>query len=120
VFRKFKDEPKNYEEMLSICAENLKNGIEYLCAKQIPIAAQEAMALLTGGMCPISLFNGKRTSDPSEEANTVDRYLDHSISQVKDAQFNTVVYELLSEGRGGNVNFDLKNSPLSAYFYLRT
>jgi hypothetical protein len=127
-------------------ARNVLLGAKYVAAKLISISFIAAVAELTGGDAPICLFMGdlpsrrgqsRRLVDalPYENSQTARResLLRHHARRTKDSfdsdneclggdersnpVCDEIIYELLAQGRRKETRFDVKQSPLAAYFY---
>lgn len=137
IFQKFRGVPTDQEWDLRTerAKQNLLIGKEYIAAKLLSISVLAAIAILTGGDAPISLFMGdlpsrnresKRLEDSLgvEEACAVDTKTNRRnsiIVPMKESacppHCNAIVYRLLTKGRTRETTFDVKQSPLAAYFY---
>jgi len=96
---------------------NLSRGREYLQAKLLAAASLEALAELSGGDAPISLFMG----DLPHSGLRTDRLEDHlpGDAPLTWKRNDETVYLLLKDGRLNEVDFDLQNSPLALFLYRR-
>ena len=118
VFRAYEGIPsaQEYEEMKTRAEANIQLGCRYLRAKLLAASLLEALAKVTGGDGPISLFMG----DLPTEGPTVrlESFLSGSPGTAA-ADLDPVVLDLLEKGRASESGFDLKHSPLAALLYRR-
>ena len=113
LFREFRGvpEPATFRQITNRSAVNIEIGRQYVGAKLIGLSFLAAVAELTGGDAPIHLFmgdlkpNSKRLEDRLVMPDTIH----------PDA--HDEVYRLLVKGRKKETCFDIRRSPLSAYFY---
>lgn len=145
IFQKFQGVPSDEEWTLRTdrAKQNLILGKQYIAAKLLSISVIAAIAELTGGDAPLSLFVGdlptrNRTSHRLEDSLLVPNHTDNdsnhnsnnvdgtsttseSLVLVKDSacpsNCNPIVYKILANGRSRDTVFDVKQSPLAAYFY---
>jgi hypothetical protein len=117
VFRQYKQTPSDQELaiMTARAAQNIDIAREYIGAKLLSIALLEALAMVTGGDAPISMFLGQFTDDGSE-AEQIEHYLP-GVRLNPTLPYNPVVLQLLELGRTSPTSFDLKNSPITAFIY---
>lgn len=117
IFHCYKGVPPDdeYRQMVKRARSNISTAREYLGVKLLAIAILEALAEITGGDAPLSLFmgglqqrgvNGKRIED----------FLP-PIAMTDSVVILTQVFKLLETGRAGETNFDMSYSPLSGYLY---
>lgn len=118
VFHRFGDEPsgEEYREYLALCTENLKTAVRYIQAKLLAAGVLEAAAELTGGDAPLVLFTGDAAAGEGGK-DCLKRHLPPL--PAPPAARNDPVYVLLAEGRTGRSGFDISNSPLALFLYLR-
>mmetsp|Transcript_14832 Transcript_14832/g.35580 ORF Transcript_14832/g.35580 Transcript_14832/m.35580 type:complete len:521 (-) Transcript_14832:1722-3284(-) len=122
---------------VSNAAHNLGVGRKYVGAKLLSLSVLSAIAELTGGDAPISLFMGDLPSRHSsisapvgqtgkaEKRKSITRSLeiegmdlDESNVELSQTQsYDDDVYEVLSKGRRSETSFDTRQSPLAANFY---
>lgn len=93
---------KNLPKLQAQAKKNLSASVQYLRAKLISIAVTEAIAVLTGGDTLLMLFS-----------------LGHGIRNSKATSNKSKVLSLLQEGTAEQTGFDLRKSPVAAYFYAR-
>jgi hypothetical protein len=117
VFQQFHGVPPDEEmnRLTNNCRRNLEVGKKYVAAKLLSISVLAAFAELTGGDAPISLFMGDLPS-----RHHVSRRLEDALPQAKTTPHegcDEVVYNILAHGRRSETAFDVRQSPLAAYFY---
>jgi hypothetical protein len=95
--------------------KNLAFASDYLGAKITSIAIIEALALETGGNCPVSMFLGDIHS-PDGKPNRVEDFLP-PVSVV--TELKSRLLHVLEQGRAQESNNDLTVSPLTAFIYRR-
>ena len=117
IFHNYKGVPKEAEfrEMVKLAYQNIATAREYLSIKLLAIAVLEALADLTGGDAPLSLFTGDVQLD-SDDPHRYDSFLPLP-DTVKKADESSVIYKLLDSGRASATNFDMRNSPLAFFMY---
>jgi len=117
IFQEFQGVPSRDE--LGLMKENARRNIEigrkYMGAKLLSASILAAFAELTGGDAPVSLFMGDLPS-----RHRVSRRLEDDLPPPPQDNLDhcdTDVYTLLAEGRRCETSFDIRKSPLAAYFY---
>ena len=115
IFGQFQGVPSDQEidRLTQNATRNLSIGRKYVGAKLLSVSVLAAFAELTGGDAPISLFMGDLPS-----RNRVSRRLEDTLPRpaaVEDCDPD--VYQILAHGRRRETTFDVKRSPLAAYFY---
>jgi hypothetical protein len=115
VFQKFAGYPEQseYDDLLRKTTANLKTAGSYLGIKMISAGVLQAIAELSGGDAPMSLFMGE--INPEDEWSQLITHL--QAPPVCPEERKDVLYKLLKHGRAGATQFDLQNSPLSLYIY---
>lgn len=118
VFRAFRGAPAaDALELLRARARaNLARGTRYLRQKLLSARLLQALANATGGDAPISLFMGDLPG--MGDSLRLQDLLPPPPDRVAEDVCSDVV-RLLVEGRKKESGFDLRNSPLAAYLYLR-
>jgi hypothetical protein len=117
VFHTYKGVPAEVEfrEMVKLAYQNIATARQYLAIKLLTIAVLEALADLTGGDAPLSLF----TVDI--QRNSEDARPDDSFTPMPDSlaviDKSSVIYKLLDSGRASETSFDMRNSPLAFFIY---
>lgn len=94
-------------------AANLRFTVDYLGAKLASIALIEAMALVTGGDAPVSMFLG----DIMAIDGRPDRIEDFLPPPPARDDLDTRLLAVLEKGRSVSSSNDLTASPLTAYLY---
>jgi hypothetical protein len=116
IFNRYRDTPslEAYTEMVSLAHQNLHTAREYLSIKLLTAAILEALAELTGGDAPMSLFMGD-----IDTADTDYVRLDDFLPQVPatSREEDSPIFRLLAYGRGSASSFDMSNSPLALFIY---
>lgn len=115
IFHQYKDTPDE-QDLVALKQRahyNLQISEEYLQVKILAIAIVEALAKVTGGDVPISLFLGDGTLEDVEKAED---YLP-PIELSNHLDYNDTLYRLLEYGRTSETSFDVKNSPIGAFTY---
>ena len=119
IFHTYKGNPAEgeYHRMVQQAYQNISIAREYLALKLLAIAILEALADLTGGDAPLSLFTG------DSQRNGEDSLRYQSFLSLPDAlnleDRSSIIYKLLNSGRASYTNFDMRNSPLALFLYLR-
>jgi hypothetical protein len=93
--------------------KNLAFSCDYLGAKITSIAIIEALALETGGNCPVSMFLGDIHS-PHGKPDRVEDFLP-PVNFVTELKSRLLL--VLEQGRAQESSSDLTHSPLTAYIY---
>jgi hypothetical protein len=93
--------------------KNLAFACDYLGAKITSIAIIEALALETGGNCPVSMFLGDIHS-PDGKPDRVEDFLP-PVSIVTELKSRLLL--VLEQGRARESSNDLTSSPLTAFIY---
>ena len=118
IFCKYKDAPpeKEYAAIVEIARRNVEVARDYLGIKLLTAALLEALAGLTGGDAPVSLFMGDIGA--KEKGGVISDHL--PVLPAGGAQAtNETLYNLLAFGRASASSFDLRNSPLSLFIYSK-
>eukprot|EP00536_Pseudo-nitzschia_multiseries_P001567 jgi/Psemu1/300826/fgenesh1_kg.19_\ len=141
VFHQYQNVPDTNEmkRLTEECTRNLAFGRTYVGAKLVAMSLVSAIAVLTGGDAPISLFTGdlraqqrrksqvlmervsdkisKLRLDKKKGKRPKTRRMHKSKEQSKKNHCNRPVYEILVEGRRSETSFDTKRSPWAAELY---
>jgi hypothetical protein len=118
IFCRYKGAPpeKEYAEIVEIAHRNVGVARDYLGIKLLTAAMLEALAGLTGGDAPVSLFMGDIGA--KEKGGVISDHLPElPTGSVQDT--NGTLYNLLAFGRASASSFDLRNSPLSLFIYSK-
>jgi hypothetical protein len=117
VFHSYKGIPPQveYQEMVNLARYNIFTAREYLGVKLLAIAVLEALAEISGGDAPVSLFMG----DIEHNAPATRRIEDYlpEVNRLNAPPQQSVVQALLECGRASELDFDMKNSPLALFLY---
>jgi len=105
-----------YEGMTGRATRNVSTAREYLGMKLLTAAILEALAQTSGGDAPMSLFMGDIGG--RREGSRLEDYLPES-APVAGLAVDSSLHDLLAFGRASASSFDLQNSPLSLWVYLR-
>jgi hypothetical protein len=116
VFNQHKGYPsdRQYERKLKYADKNILAARDYLQLKLLSIAVLEAVAEATGGDAPISLFVGEITGH-KERTHRLEDFLPEP--EPSHDEENPILLKLLQNGRSGEMDYDLKNSPLSLFLF---
>lgn len=117
IFHQYKNNPPptQFQHLVNKATYNVNIATQYIGMKLLPVAVIEALALLTGGDAPLSMFVGD-VRIYKEKVQRAEDFLPPNTIQSTDLQIDTV-YQLLAVGRTSPTSFDLQNSPLAAYIY---
>lgn len=94
--------------------KNLEFSSRYLGAKMVAAALVEALALATGGDCPVSMFLGDIKGHGNTRPDRVEDFLPKAPAGVA---IDTRLLRVLKGGRSQVSSNDLTDSPLAAYVY---
>jgi len=106
---------KEYKQMCRRAERNVSTAREYLAIKLLTAAILEALAEISGGDAPVSLFMGDIGA--KQKGSRLEDYLPDD-KPVAGISFDKTLHNLLAYGRASSSNFDLQNSPLSLFIYL--
>jgi hypothetical protein len=117
VFHQYQGIPsdEDFHKMIDLADNNISTACEYLRIKILGIAVLEALAVVTGGDAPLSLFLG----DVPREGTSIKR-LEYFLPEIESRPWvdrSSTIYRLLESGRASDTSFDMKNSPLSLFVY---
>lgn len=117
VFHQYKGAPPQaqYQRLLEAARHNIETARTYLGIKLLTIALLEALADVSGGDAPVSLFMGDLRKHSADQVSLED-YLP-PVQAARDIDPSSDVYSLLETGRASQLDFDLRNSPLSLFIY---
>jgi hypothetical protein len=115
VFHQYANLPDaaEHQRLTDLARGNLLFSCDFLAAKLTAIAIIEALAIETGGDCPVSMFLGdihstngkpKRAEDFLPQANTT-------------ADIKPELLHVFEQGRSEETDLDLNASPLTAFLY---
>jgi hypothetical protein len=118
IFGHYRDAPpaEEYREMELRGERNVTSARPYLGIKLLTAAILEALAQISGGDAPVSLFMGDL--DARRKGSRLADYLPepHPSAEIP---LDKTLHDLLAYGRASASRFDLQNSPLSLFIYLR-
>lgn len=118
IFHHYKGEPTEaeFQQMVERARFNISTGAQYLRVKLLAQAILEALAEVSGGDAPLSLFTGDLPKDGERPLRLEDFLPEIPTPEWVDP--NSVVYTLLAFGRAGEQpEFDLDTSPMSTFVY---
>jgi hypothetical protein len=117
IFAQYHDAPpaEEYRAMVARGERNVTAAREYLGIKLLTAAVLEALAEISGGDTPISLFMGDIGA--KNKGDRLEDYLP-DYSPPAGMRLDETLHDLLAHGRASASSFDLQNSPLSLYIYL--
>jgi hypothetical protein len=115
IFHQYQGTPdaEKFAALRDGARKNLDFATRYLGAKIVSIAVVEALALLTGGNCPVSMFLGDIRSAYGKPDRAEDFLPAPPDTQTVDAQ----IVAVLTRGRTREAANDLTVSPLTAFIY---
>lgn len=118
VFNQYRGVPgdRKYHKMVQLAHQNVFTAREYLHIKLLSAAVLEALAEITGGDAPLSLFS----KDLRDENGKIIRYEDYLLHPypLASVEPTSILYKLFNEGRPAETSFDIKTSPLSLFLYI--
>ncbi|MCP4397741.1 MAG: hypothetical protein GY801_10640 [bacterium] len=110
--------PEEFQQLQNIARRNVALAREYLGIKLLAIGIVEALAEVTGGDAPLSLFMGDLKQEGQLQTERLKNFLpvenDSSATRV-----NSPLLSILEVGRSRESSFDIKNSPISLFLYKR-
>ena len=119
VFNQYHGVPSNrkFQQMAHQAHCNVIIARDYLRIKLLSAAILEALAEITGGDAPLSLFSEdlRKAGDPIRR---FDDFLPHSY-ETASVDTKSILYRLFDEGRPAEITFDMKTSPLSLFLYTK-
>jgi hypothetical protein len=123
VFHCWGGEPDQatFRGLVARAAGNLQMAVRYLGVKLYAAALLEALALCTGGDCPIELLAGA-IPRPGAPVKRIDQFLPAApVMPAPPASGGSgtdpALLALFVDGRAAESSFDLRTSPLSAFVY---
>jgi len=116
IYKQFRGVPCNeeYTRKQFQAARNLMVGRKYVNAKLLSLSVLSAVTTLTGG--DMSMFELAGDVRRREEA-FADLFQTLPVVEELGKDCDEDVYNLLVNGRKSETNFDVRRSPLAAYFY---
>jgi len=116
TFRENKEEEEISELRFQNAHSNVMVAKKYMRCKGMAISVVAAIAELTGGDAPLSLFLGD-LPERSHTSVSAGDYLGTDHVADRPVQIDHSVLQLLSDGREQESQFDIKKSPLASYLY---
>ncbi|CAN4267786.1 hypothetical protein MCEZLEM10_00324 [Methylophilaceae bacterium] len=115
IFHRYSNSPskEKLSQMHLAAGKNIAFSCHYLSAKITAIAIIEALALETGGNCPVSMLLGDINCDHGKP----DRAEDFLPKIKNHPDLNLDLLYVLEGGRGQESKYDLTSSPLTAFVY---
>lgn len=115
-FHQYRNVPPAHElqPLNALARYNVSTAREYLHMKLLATAVLEALAEVSGGDAPLSLFMGER-SQKGEPVRKLEDYL--PLTPSPDFSDESTIFMLLDKGLLSEPSFDIKNSPLSVFLY---
>lgn len=115
VFHQYRGAPsrQKFTRLVQRTAENLATARAYLQIKLLTVGILEALAEVSGGDAPLSLFMGDVTLGSSRR---LEDYLPEEVSPDY-ADRDSALYRLLNSRGGEAFDFDTARSPLALYLY---
>ena len=95
--------------------ENFDVAITYMRCKILAVSVVAALAELTGGDVPVTMFLGEMLQQGNLSLNINDFV--SSIEPEKGVELNYLVYEILRDGQEIGSLSDLKRAPMASYIY---
>jgi hypothetical protein len=118
IFAQYRGAPpqEEYRRLVRRGERNVGTAREYLGIKLLTAAVLESLAQISGGDAPVAFFMGEL--DARQRGSRLEDYLpgDHL---PRGLPLDAALLDLLSKGRASASPFDLQNSPLSLFIYLR-
>jgi hypothetical protein len=117
IFAQYSGAPPDteYRQMQRRGERNVSTAGEYLGIKLLTAAILEALAEISGGDAPVSLFMGD--IDAKQKGSRLEDYLPED-KPASGQRVDKTLHDLLAYGRASASSFDLQNSPLSLFIYL--
>ena len=115
IFQSFEGTPdeQNFSDSSNAAKRNITFTCDFLDTKITSIGIIEALALSTGGDCPVSMLLGD-IANIDENPTRVEDFLPPAPT---DRPLNPKLLRVFSAGRSRESNYDLTVSPLTAYIY---
>ena len=125
IFASFRGVPTDdrLDYLRTQAQQNLSLGKKYVGAKLLSASVLAALAELTGGDAPVSLFMGDLPSRQLGDSLRIDDFLPNpwdpevTCSDRLQRLEEDEVFQILAVGRRSDTAFDVKSSPLAAYLY---
>ena len=112
---------KDLATMKAHAKKNVQNAIVYLRLKLYSVSLIEALAELSGGDAPMSLFMGDNGDNHSLSVRMEDMLMKSVVQAGPERKtvLNSPVFNLLAHGRSSDSGFSLDNAPLAAFIFLQ-
>jgi len=104
-----------YQNMVERARKNIEAAREYLRVKLLALAILEALAELSGGDTPVTLFMGP-SEGPAQKELRLEDFLP-AIQTPFPPDHSPTIVRLLKSGRASESTFDIQQSPLSLFLY---
>jgi hypothetical protein len=119
VFNRYRDTPPEteFQQMVTHARQNIRVACEYLKIKLLGLAVLDALAQVTGGDAPLSLFVGDL---PQEDGSNGAKRLEHFLPKLPLSQWidpEEELYRLLYVRLGTDSQFDTRYAALSLFLY---
>ena len=102
-----------YAQLTTAASANIVFTVAFLRLKILSIGIIEALAIETGGNCPVSMFLG----DIRANGDMPERVEDYLPAGPDTSDLDAQLLQVLEKGRPGDASNDLAVSPLTAYIY---
>ncbi len=106
--------PDQFRPMVDLARRNIHTARDYLGVKLLAMAVLEALAEMTGGDVPLSMFMGDFRRE-GDQVKRLENFLPAIPAPRPEDQ--SPLFKLLAFGRASDSLFDMKNSPTSLYLY---
>ncbi len=118
VFHYYRNVPsrEQWEQMTSFARANVQIALSYLEIKLVTICILEALAMETGGDMPLALIMGN-LDGPEQSLVRFIEFPDLRVQWSPNYAHELMLLKLLNNGRTGESDFDLQNSPLALFIY---
>jgi len=113
IFHHYGQAQGDYDALVRTASGNLEFAVEFLRLKILSITIIEALALDSGGNCPVSMFLG----DIRASGGAPERIEDYLPAGPSGPALDSRMLDVLENGRPGDASQDLVVSPLTAYIY---
>ncbi|AZN38010.1 hypothetical protein [Iodobacter ciconiae] len=116
VFHQYDNNPdaKEYQRLTGAAQNNILFSRDFLAAKLTSIAVIEAIAVETGGDCPVSMFLGDIHSNNGNRPVRAEDFLPVAPGA---ADIRPELLQVFEQGRSEKSDLDLNASPLTAFLY---
>lgn len=121
VFHVFQTEPHpdEHQRRIAIATRNIALSVRYLRCKLYASSVIEALALESGGDGPLPYFMGGTPDMAPGPMKRLEQFLPVPTPAVDPHhQYDSVLRQLLQEGRTTNSSFDITPSPVADFLYV--